>query len=395
MESCSIDPASHFAPTTPPTPPTLAIPSWNLFSNSVSSSLTIKLDCLNLKSQVVPTVIGHDLDDILFHGVPHPSTLSSSTIWKALEQRFNSNLSISDYTDEVQNLVDSLAVAGSVVNDQDIILQLLNELEPEYDSAVSGITARSDLLSIEEVQALLLSHESRLDNHNVVNELAMKIQANLTYDFGDDNCWFVDTDATHHVANNPQNLESSASYHGPHSLVVGDGKKLVISHIGSLKQLQFCTACQLGKNHKQAFRISLNRASKPLEIIHIDLWGPSHITAKDGYRYYVHFVDDYSRYTWIFPLVEKNQAFDTFVRFKSMVEKQFNLPIKNLQADWGGEYRTFTRFLSDQGILFTHSCPHTHEHYGRAKRKHRNITETGLTILTQSGLDFSYWWFAF
>ncbi|KAM6556730.1 hypothetical protein CsatB_003749 [Cannabis sativa] len=178
MESSSIDPASHFAPTTPPAPPTLAIPSWNLFSNSVSSSLTIKLDCLNLKSQVVPTVIGHDLDDILFHGVPHPSTLLKSqfsTIRKG-------NLSISDYTDEVQNLIDSLAdVAGSVVNDQDIILQLLNELEPEYDSAVSGITARSDLLFIEEVQALLLSHESRSDNHNVVNELAMKIQANLTY----------------------------------------------------------------------------------------------------------------------------------------------------------------------------------------------------------------------
>uniref|UniRef100_A0A803PSP5 Uncharacterized protein n=1 Tax=Cannabis sativa TaxID=3483 RepID=A0A803PSP5_CANSA len=126
MESSSIDPASHFAPTTPPAPPTLAIPSWNLFSNSVSSSLTIKLDCLNLKSQVVPTVIGHDLDDILFHGVPHPSTLVNGNPNPTHPPLFGK-----PWNKDLTNLIDSLAdVAGSVVNDQDIILQLLNELEP-------------------------------------------------------------------------------------------------------------------------------------------------------------------------------------------------------------------------------------------------------------------------
>lgn len=55
----------------------------------------------------------------------------------------------------------------------------------------------------------------------------------------------------------------------------------------------------------------------------------------------------------------------------------------------------FDRFLKDQGIWFQHSCPHTHEQNGRVEMKHIHITETGLTLLAQSGLDMSYWRYAF
>ena len=107
------------------------------------------------------------------------------------------------------------------------------------------------------------------------------------------------------------------------------------------------------------------------------------------------FVDDFSRFSWIFPLTLKSQTFETFIHFKSLVEKQFNLPIKKVQADGGGEYKPLERFLRDQGIAFQMSCPHTHEQNGRAERRHRHVTETGLTLLAKSGLDMSYWVFAF
>lgn len=106
-------------------------------------------------------------------------------------------------------------------------------------------------------------------------------------------------------------------------------------------------------------------------------------------------MDDFSRFCWIFPLTLKSQAFETFLTFKCHVEKQFNLPIKAVQADGGGEYKPFKSFLMDQGISFQHPCPYTHQQNGRVERKHRHITETGLTLLAQSGLDYSYWWFAF
>lgn len=163
----------------------------------------------------------------------------------------------------------------------------------------------------------------------------------------------------------------------------------------SLKDLQFCSACQLGKSHRLPFSLSQTRANQPLALVHTDIWGPSHIPSKENFRYYIVFLDDFSRFSWIFPLTLKSQALETFITFKRLVEKQFHLPIKSVQADGGGEYRPFTKFLSDQGILFQHPCPYTHEQNGRIERKHRHITETGLTLLAKSGLDFSYGWFSF
>lgn len=52
-----------------------------------------------------------------------------------------------------------------------------------------------------------------------------------------------------------------------------------------------------------------------------------------------------------------------------------------VQSDWGGEYKSFENFLSQNGILFRHSCPYTHEQNGKAERKHRHIVELGLTLL--------------
>ncbi|KAM6552097.1 hypothetical protein CsatB_001905 [Cannabis sativa] len=125
---------------------------------------------------------------------------SSHAVWRALEQKFSSQSkarllqlknqfstirkggqTISDYVDKVQAIADSLAVAGSPILDQDLILQLLNGLGPEYDPVVSGITARSDSLTFEEVQALLLSHESRLEHHSSLTDHSMKLQANIAF----------------------------------------------------------------------------------------------------------------------------------------------------------------------------------------------------------------------
>ena len=58
----------------------------------------------------------------------------------------------------------------------------------------------------------------------------------------------------------------------------------------------------------------------------------------------------------------------------------------------GGEYRSFTEFLNQCGIIFRHSCPYTHYQNGLVERKHRHIVEMGLTLLAQSKLPFKFWW---
>ncbi|KAF4373765.1 hypothetical protein G4B88_009339 [Cannabis sativa] len=195
-ESTSSNPAP-IARTPLSTVPTNQMQSnWNTFYNSLTS--------------VIPTMIGHELDKILLVGNPPLQFLVTGepnpeyNQWKCKDQLLLSWLrssmiegvltsiasfssshaggqSISDYVDKTQAIADSLTVAGSPILDQDLILQLLNGLGSEYDPVVSWITARSDVLTFEEVQALLLCHESRLEHHSSVTDLSMKLQANVAF----------------------------------------------------------------------------------------------------------------------------------------------------------------------------------------------------------------------
>ena len=153
-----------------------------------------------------------------------------------------------------------------------------------------------------------------------------------------------------------------------------------------------CEACQLGKVHRQSFPASETKTKGVLELIHTDLWGPSPTVSRNGYKYYISFVDDYTRYTWIYPLKLKSQAFEVFKLFKAQVENQFNTKIKELQSDLGGEFRVFSDFLNQNGIKFRHSCPYTHHQNGLVERKHRHIIELALTLLAQASLPFQFWW---
>ncbi|XP_019435087.1 PREDICTED: uncharacterized protein LOC109341601 [Lupinus angustifolius] len=70
--------------------------------------------------------------------------------------------------------------------------------------------------------------------------------------------------------------------------------------------------------------------------------------------------------------------------------------VKNaVQSDWGGEFRTFTKYLTSLGINHRVSCPHTHHQQGTVERKHRHIVETGLALLTHANLPLTFWEYAF
>lgn len=78
-----------------------------------------------------------------------------------------------------------------------------------------------------------------------------------------------------------------------------------------------------------------------------------------------------------------------------MIENQLNSKIKALQTDCGKEYIAFSKYLSEHGIIHRFSCPYTHEQNGSAERKHRHITEVGLTLLANASMPLNYWGEAF
>ena len=85
-----------------------------------------------------------------------------------------------------------------------------------------------------------------------------------------------------------------------------------------------CDACMTSKSHRLPYSKSSHQTSKPLEIIHSDLWGPSLVIPHTRNRYYVLFIDDFTRYTWLYPLKLKSDVFLAFIDFQHRIERQFN-----------------------------------------------------------------------
>ena len=157
---------------------------------------------------------------------------------------------------------------------------------------------------------------------------------------------------------------------------------------------QPCTACSINKMHKLPFNVSTLKSSRPLEIVFSDVW-TSPLISVDGFKYYVIFVDHFTRYTWLYPLKQKSQVFTVFTTFKNLVKNQFSLIIRTLYTDNGGEYIGLRTFLSGHGISHMTTPPHTPEHNGIAERRHRHIVETGLSLLSHASMPRSYWTYAF
>ena len=157
-----------------------------------------------------------------------------------------------------------------------------------------------------------------------------------------------------------------------------------------------CKHCLNGKMHQLPFDKSDFKASKPLELIHSDVWGPAPTTSINDLKYYVLFVDDYSKFTWLFLLKFKFDVFEVFKYFKATVENQLDSKIKILRTDRGGEFTSnvFKRFCSSNGIIQHLTCPHPPQQNGVAERKHRHLVECALTMLSHSQLPPSYWSYA-
>lgn len=157
-----------------------------------------------------------------------------------------------------------------------------------------------------------------------------------------------------------------------------------------MNEKAFCDSCQLGKSHLLPFNLSKSHATSPLEIIHTEIWRPAPLSSPSGFRYYVVFIDEFSRYTWLYPLRQKSDLLQTFNQFKTLVENQLTKKIKIIQSDMGGEYISLTKILETSGIHARFSCPFTSAQNRRAERKHQPITETGLTLLAESKVHLKY-----
>jgi len=162
-----------------------------------------------------------------------------------------------------------------------------------------------------------------------------------------------------------------------------------ISSVSVLNNSVVCDACQMGKSHQLPYPKSNSVSSKPFELVFSDVWGPAP-TSVGRHSYYVSFIDDFSKFTWIYLLRFKSEVFQCFRDFQNMVERQFDHKILAVQSDWGGEYQSLNTFFKQLGIAHHVSCPYAHQQNGSAERKHRHIVEVGLSLLAHASMPLKY-----
>lgn len=93
---------------------------------------------------------------------------------------------------------------------------------------------------------------------------------------------------------------------------------------------KFCEVCQFGKARALLFPNFVSCVSCKFDLVHTDLWGPTPINFVKGFIYYILFLDDFSRFIWIYPLKQKSEAYAAFQHFTALVQTQFGKTIKAL-----------------------------------------------------------------
>lgn len=157
-----------------------------------------------------------------------------------------------------------------------------------------------------------------------------------------------------------------------------------------------CVICKQNKMTKQPKSQDEEPilATKPLQRVHSDLQGPIGPPSREGHRYIVNFVDEYSSMLFTYFLRSKDEAATAFKQFLSVVAPIGQ--VKELHSDNGGEYigRHFQSVLIERGIKHTTTAPHTAYQNSKAERSWRSLMEMARCLLVEANLPKQLWPYA-
>ncbi|KAL0445734.1 UNVERIFIED_CONTAM: hypothetical protein Slati_1701300 [Sesamum latifolium] len=186
-------------------------------------------------------------------------------------------------------------------------------------------------------------------------------------------------------------------------LRLGDGKAVAAEAVGSLSlvvsnririDLKDCYLCQ-GKMTKKPF-VGQSDRQRSVGLGPYRCCGPLSISARGGFSYFITFIDDHSRYGYVYLMRYKSEAFGRFKEYKLEVENQTNCKIKVLRSDRGCEYLSgeFINYLKENGILSQWTPPGTPKLNGVVERRNRTLLDMVQSMMSFSELPPSFWGYA-
>jgi transposase InsO family protein len=167
-----------------------------------------------------------------------------------------------------------------------------------------------------------------------------------------------------------------------HKLLKGD-------HVLGLTDVCFekdrpCAACQAGKQVGSTHHSkNVMTTSRPLELLHMDLFGSVAYLSIGGSKYGLVIVDDLSHFTWVFFLQDKSETQGTLKLFLRRAQNEFELKVKKIRSDNGSEFKNLQveEFLEEEGIKHEFFAPYTPQQNSVVERKNRTLIDMARTML--------------
>ncbi|PWA82283.1 ribonuclease H-like domain-containing protein [Artemisia annua] len=155
-----------------------------------------------------------------------------------------------------------------------------------------------------------------------------------------------------------------------------------------------CLACKKGKQHKSSCKkLGERTVREPLELLHMDLFGPVSVSSLNKKKYCLVVTDDCSRFSWVFFLGFKDETFDAIHDLIISLENQLRLKVRGIRCDNGTEFKNklMDDFCANKGIKREFSIARTPQQNGVAERKNRTLIEAARTMLVDSLLPIQFW----
>lgn len=156
-----------------------------------------------------------------------------------------------------------------------------------------------------------------------------------------------------------------------------------------------CESCIEGKQARKPFKVDHvgKRSSRVLELIHTDVCGPITPVSRTGKKYFVSFIDDWSRFVKVYPITSKSEVLDCFEEYVQTAEAKFDVRVSRVRCDNGGEYRNarFDQFCRKRGIQVEFTVPYTPEQNGVSERMNRTLVERARSMLICAGIHKVFW----
>ena len=160
------------------------------------------------------------------------------------------------------------------------------------------------------------------------------------------------------------------------------------------ESLSFCESCAESKSTRKPFnRVGGIKSTRRLQLVHSDVCGPMQTESIGGHKYFVTFIDDYSRCCAVYFMNKKSEVFEKYKEFEAITTNETGLKLVTLRSDNGGEYLTkqFETYLKSKGTFHQTTVPYSPEQNGIAERMNRTLVESAKAMMNHAGLPNCYW----